>query len=496
MIRSLICTLSVVILVNFYGCQGPVGDEIPLHNLELEESGLNQAPVDLRVTRLSGPATLAPGVTWELAVEASDPEGDEVSFAWSTTSGKLSRSQGARTFFTATEPIGRAEIAVEAVDEHGNLVRGSFGVGVPYDLPAGVVMDVRDDVGYYCSLAIDSSDNPHIAFHDYTHPSLLYAKHDGVEWQIETIEGYGLDIGGAAGYNASLALDSNGTPHIAYLVHYAENEELTLNYATTSGGEWDLTTIDFAGDEGHFNVTLKINPSTSKPEILYLSDDHFSVMHAVCSGDCTSAGSWTTSTVYTETGGWSDWSYAFPGGFAIESDGTRHAVIDARYEDDSYEEYAELLYARRSGASWSVVESVIELRGVYAEYENVDAGRMVLDRNDRPLLLAYEGVYHRLGTDDWNLSRVESGPMDNTNSYARYDIACDTDRTPPSSGVVWMASPHGGALEMVKTNSRGYFEYTYVGSISSSSSARASVAIDSQGDGHMCWVDGGALMFQ
>jgi hypothetical protein len=479
----------------FSACGGTDGYNIPLHGLEQVQSELDLAPSGLRVVRVSGPTSLQVGSTWELKAQASDPEGSDVTFHWKATSGKLSRSEGQRTFFTATEPVGRAEIEIEAVDRAGNLVRGAFGVAVPYDLPSGAVMDVRDSVGYYCSLEIDTNDNPHIAFHNTTHPSLHYAFHDGNQWEIETIEGYGLDIGGAAGQNASLAIDSSGNVHIAYLTQYTDQTDISLNYATKTGAVWDLVTVDSCDTRGHFNVTLKINPATNKPEILYNSSSTDSVKHAVCSGNCLSASSWNKVTVYTETRSYST-DFAFAGGFAIEADGTRHASVGGRYEDSNYYDRGDLIYAVRSSGSWITSEIIIPARGYGSYYNDLDASRLVLDRDDRPLVLHVDGVYHRLSSNNWNLSEVESSGLDSTSSYARFDIDCDQSRTPPTSGVVWLASPHSGALELVKTNSRGYFEYTYIGSISSSTMARASIAVDSAGDGHICWVDGGVLMFQ
>ncbi|MBW1806939.1 MAG: hypothetical protein JRJ19_00640 [Deltaproteobacteria bacterium] len=478
----------------FSACGGTDGYNIPLHGLEQVQSDLDLAPSGLRVLRISGPTSLQVGSTWELKALASDPEGSDVTFHWKATSGKLSRSEGQRTFFTATEPVGRAEIEIEAVDPAGNLVRGAFGVAVPYDLPSGAVMDIRDSVGYHCSLEIDTNDNPHIAFHNTTHPSLHYAFHDGNQWEIETIEGYGLDIGGAAGQNASLALDSSGNVHIAYLTQYTDQTDISLNYATKSGATWDLVTVDSSDTRGHFNVTLKINPATNMPEILYNSSSTASAKHAVCSGNCLSSSSWSKVTVYTETRGPSN-NRAYAGGFAIETDGTRHATISGRYENSSWNDFGDLIYAVRSGASWSTSETIIpEESGAY--YYDSDTSRLALDRDDRPLVLHFDGVYHRLSSNNWSLSEVESSGLDQTSSYARFDIDCDQSRTPPSSGVVWLASPHGGALELVKTNSRGYFEYTYIGSITTTAMARASIAVDSAGDGHICWVDGGVLMFQ
>ena len=66
-------------------------------------------------------------------------------------------------------------------------------------------------VGSHTSLALDSSDNPHISYWDYTNRDLKYAAWNGASWEIETVDSYG-DVG----WHSSLALDSNGYPHILY----------------------------------------------------------------------------------------------------------------------------------------------------------------------------------------------------------------------------------------------------------------------------------------
>ena len=487
-----------------WGCAEPTGTVIPLHDMEFVQSEQNLSPVDLSVTRISGPSSLSLGASWELVARASDPEGSPVHYRWSATSGTLSAEEGAQVEWTATESVGRAEVIIEAIDRMGNITRAAFAVSVPYNLPgaapAGPVEDIRDAVGYNCSLGIDGNDQPHIAYLNGTHPSLKYATYDGGQWIIETIEGYGLDIGGAAGYDASLALDSTGQVHISYLVDYAENDRPVLNYATRSAGIWNVVTVDGAADEGHFNTTLKINPVTDLPEIIYQADGAVEkasvVRHATCVGNCLLDTSWSKYTLHEETRGtYSDDNRAYAGGFAISADGTRHVTIGARYDDSNGTDWAELIYGVRAGADWDMTERLIPLDYDTYYHNDEDANRLVLDRNGQPLVLHRDGIYHRTAAGEWNLSEVESGDIDDTSNYARFDIACDVSSNQPVSGVVWMTVPHSG-VELVKTNERGYFEYTYLGSLDSSSSTRTSIALDSTGGAHLCWMDDANLMYQ
>ena len=66
-------------------------------------------------------------------------------------------------------------------------------------------------MGYWTSLALDSSSNPHISYYDYTNFNLKYAYYNGTTWQISTVDSIG-----EVGAWSSIALDSSDNPHISY----------------------------------------------------------------------------------------------------------------------------------------------------------------------------------------------------------------------------------------------------------------------------------------
>ena len=72
-------------------------------------------------------------------------------------------------------------------------------------------MDSEGYVGEHTSLALDSNGYPHISYCDWTNMDLKYAYWDGADWQIQTV-----DSEGWVGGHTSLALDSNGYSHISY----------------------------------------------------------------------------------------------------------------------------------------------------------------------------------------------------------------------------------------------------------------------------------------
>ena len=78
-------------------------------------------------------------------------------------------------------------------------------------------------VGRHASLALDTNGYPHISYYYGSNGNLKYAKWtDGSEWSLETI-----DSDGAVGMYTSIALDTNDYPHISYY----NNTNNDLKYA-------------------------------------------------------------------------------------------------------------------------------------------------------------------------------------------------------------------------------------------------------------------------
>lgn len=97
--------------------------------------------------------------------------------------------------------------------------------------------------GFVFSMALDSNDYPHICYCDWNDYSLKYAKWDGSQWEIESVE-----TGGNFGSYVSLALDSNGYPHIAYFDWLNQD----LKYARWDGLDWKISVIDVPGYVGTY----------------------------------------------------------------------------------------------------------------------------------------------------------------------------------------------------------------------------------------------------
>jgi hypothetical protein len=110
-----------------------------------------------------------------------------------------------------------------------------------------------DQKGSGGSIALDSNGNPHIVYSkwytvtsepgfEYAALSLKYAVWTGTSWNIKTVD--------PSGSGGQLALDSTGAPHIIYT-----GDEGALKYAVLSVfGNWDIKTIDNSGTDYHSMV--------------------------------------------------------------------------------------------------------------------------------------------------------------------------------------------------------------------------------------------------
>ena len=98
---------------------------------------------------------------------------------------------------------------VDGVPDEGEIVAGPSG-------PRGGLAEAGPDVGRYTSLAIDDEGRLHVAYYDVTNRALKYARSGADQtgpWVIST-----LDAEGDAGRWASIAVNPDGVPGVAYRV--------------------------------------------------------------------------------------------------------------------------------------------------------------------------------------------------------------------------------------------------------------------------------------
>jgi hypothetical protein len=106
--------------------------------------------------------------------------------------------------------------------------------------PIGTIytVDSSGRVGSCCSLALDSNGNPHISYKDVSLSDLRYAHWNGSAWSVEIV-----DAVNWVGWYTSIAVDSGGRPHISYF----DNWDNDLKYAVWDGSQWKTHVVDTLG---------------------------------------------------------------------------------------------------------------------------------------------------------------------------------------------------------------------------------------------------------
>ena len=95
-------------------------DAEPQEEAQAEPPTPNQAPT---VSCSSERPEILPGESVSMQATASDPEGDPLTYAWTTTTGRVTGNGATATFdFTGVTPPATATVTVRASDGHGNNV--------------------------------------------------------------------------------------------------------------------------------------------------------------------------------------------------------------------------------------------------------------------------------------------------------------------------------------------------------------------------------------
>lgn len=121
------------------------------------------------------------------------------------------------------------------------------------------------------SLRLDSKNNPYLTF-GYNH--LYFAFKDDDDWSIEIV-----DDRDRVGEYASLALNSNRVPFISYF----DRGKQDLKYATKINGKWERQRVDKDGDVGMFS-SIAVDKN-NEPHIAYFDDDHDQLKYARWNGN-------------------------------------------------------------------------------------------------------------------------------------------------------------------------------------------------------------------
>jgi hypothetical protein len=114
-----------------------------------------------------------------------------------------------------------------------------------------------DSTGEDTSIALDGNGYPHISYSASTANEFKYAYKDAGGWHLDTIQSGAPEM-------TSLAVDGSGTPQIGYDIG-------TLNYAERNGGGWQTQVLDEVISVGHY-PSLALD-SQGRPHISHRRDN-------------------------------------------------------------------------------------------------------------------------------------------------------------------------------------------------------------------------------
>jgi hypothetical protein len=167
----------------------------------------------------------------------------------------------------ALAPDGTPHVAYTVVFSGSSLAQHA------YRTPAGVwvrdtieVQGTSPAIGYDAGIAMDHQGRPHVAY-NYYGGDTRYAYWNGSSWVVR-------DLADGAGYGVALALDGNDNPHIGI----GTLDDVRYAFSSDSGNTWTMETIEGAW----WQVDIAVDNSNA-PHLVYcrLNNDY---RHAVRTG--------------------------------------------------------------------------------------------------------------------------------------------------------------------------------------------------------------------
>jgi len=249
--------------------------------------------------------------------------------------------------------------------------------------------------GLIIDFALDSHDNPHIIYKNtVNYIGLKYAGWNGTAWNIQTVDPMGLS-------DASLAIDTDDNPHIAYTVG-------DLKYASLNGSNWNIQTLTNTGNNSHPYLALdkQNNPHIMFEEGVYPKTEK-SIKYAKLDPEI----GWNIQTVVANLRPDVGFNLFH---FALDSYGYPHFTYRRFYSDLSYNSW--------DGTSWQsqTIASYMDWGGYFT-----------LDRYNNPHIVYFTGsslagdlLYARWAGNGWDIQTVA-----NSTATASGSISVDYNGT-------------------------------------------------------------------
>jgi len=261
----------------------------------------------------------------------------------------------------------------------------------------------------YLSIAVDSEGNPHISYTEhiaYGNRPLKYAKWNGSYWDISTVYDHVGDVGGYT----SIAIDEQDNPHISFY------GQIMLKYAHWDGSTWQVETVDSSPDEAIGLYSSIALDSEGNPHFSYLSTwtlDPWNLKYAYWDGS-----DWQIQILDTFDG----WMYDVNNSLVLDSDDNPHIAYNNGYNG------VDLMYVFWDGTNW-------QFEFVDTEGETGVNPSIALDINDIPHIAFYNRTSGQLRyasriNSEWEVSSLDymGGGVMETNSAISLDF--DSDNFP------------------------------------------------------------------
>ncbi|HTN93594.1 MAG TPA: hypothetical protein VMJ33_03355 [Gallionella sp.] len=228
-------------------------------------------------------------------------------------------------------PYVDANIAIDSADEVHVGYADNHGIIHAVYANGAWTPETVDAAGWCASsFALDGTDKAHFAYYASSASAgyLMYATYVSGAWVHETVDAFTQDIGcGVPADPLSIAVDANGTGHIAYAGRYPD---YGLKYAVKQGGTWVTSMID----TGYIAKLSAALDTDGKMHVAY-SDGAHHIKYA--HQDAT--GAWVIEVIENGSGDYPS--------LALDASGYAHISYV------SYSSGGQLVYATNSAGSWS-----------------------------------------------------------------------------------------------------------------------------------------------
>lgn len=353
------------------------------------------------------------------------------------------QSPGSSESYTISGLVGNTTyyLALKVADDVGNFCALSNVVTATTEpSPSGwsnVIVESTGDVGRFTSIAVDSSGNPYISYHDESNGHLKLARWTGSAWVTEVVAEAGLG-------KTSLALDTSGNPRIVY-------EDGNLKYARWTGSSWQIETVDSGG-----SASLALDASDNPHISYHKHSGQDSLNYAKWTGS-----SWVTEIVERGKGGVGKHS-----SIAMDASGNPHIGYQGSKET--------LKYARWTGSAWDIQE--VDKAGWPIS--------LALDASGNPHISHCEFDENDLKYSHWTGSAWVTEVLDSECPYCENSLAVDASGNPHISyyqgldGDLNYAQWTGAMWEIEVVDFQGYVGIDN------------SLALDASGGVHISHYDG------